>query len=727
MANNNTSTSVNPKPADSADEYEFDLRAIFNVIWRGKFWIFLAATLGFIVGGFYAFRVAVPIYPASSIILLNNQRENVVDIQGVVSDNLLTGGWGDRSRMSTEIIAMTSRNMMSKLVDHLNLMEDPEYNRTLIKVSDEAAAGGFSLRGFVYNLFARKGDVVAKERSEEEISAAVRANIIERLIRTLRVQTINDTHTFEISAVTTSPVESVRLANGLANVYIQDSVDQKFTTTERASQWLSQKAAELKIELEESEQRIKKFSDGTNLISEESLSLLTTQLKDLRQRISLMKSDLAAEQFQYENLQAAIATGDVQQIAENANDGQLAQLASGVLNGNTERSVFDARAQALASQSKTVFERTNQQLQALATSESSLRQKIEEQSDDLVALQQLERETEASSLLYESFLSRLKEISIQQGMLSPSSRMLSPAIPQDKSAPRRPRIMMLCLILGGIIASGILLFREFMNSTFRTPEDLETFSTHRLLGTVPRLKEKTRKGVLGYVTKHPTSAFAESIRNLRTSILLSDIDNPPQVIMSTSSQPAEGKTTISLTLAQNMAGLGKRVLVLEGDIRKRVFAEYFDISDKTGFIAVMTGDAKLEDSVYRPDGLGVDILIGEKSSANAADIFSSQKFADLIKQLRESYDYIVIDTPPVLAVPDARIVAQHVDAIVYSVRWDKTLKAELKNGLAMFDNVGVTIDGLVMTQLDTKRMKSYGYTGKYGYHYGQGTSGYTEG
>jgi capsular exopolysaccharide synthesis family protein len=305
--------------------------------------------------------------------------------------------------------------------------------------------------------------------------------------------------------------------------------------------------------------------------------------------------------------------------------------------------------------------------------------------------------------------------------------MISPAIHQNKSSPQRPKKMLSGLILASMMGAALLLLRDWMNNTFRSPEDLESFTPHRLLGTVPKLKEKTRRSVLGYVTQNPASAFAEAVRNLRTSILLSDIDNPPQVIMSTSSMPAEGKTTLSLTLAQNMAGLGKKVLVLECDIRKRVFAEYFDIENRVGFVAAMTGDSKLADAVYRPEGMGIDILIGEKSSANAADIFSSQKFADLIAMLRKSYDYIVIDTPPVLAVPDARVVAQHADAIVYSVRWDKTQRNELKTGLAMFESVGMPVSGLVMTQLDTKQMKRYGYAGSYGYHYGSGASGYTSG
>lgn len=722
----------NSEPSHSEGLDDLDFSKVFNVLWRGKILILICALIGFFIGGFYAFRVAVPIYPARAIVQLKAQNENIVDIQGVVSNNLLTGGFTDRFKMQTEIVAMTSRNMMSKLIDHLDLMDDPRYNPTLRKSTkgqdDQGNLAGFSIKVLLYNFFSgTSSDGAGNRDSATSSDEFIRNKIINQLSRLLEIQTVSETYTFQISATTTSAAESVRLVNGLAEVYIQDAVDEKFETTERASQWLSQKAAELKIELQESEQRIKEFSDGTNLINAESLELQTIQLKDLRQRIDDLERFATETQNRYQVLSQEIPIGDVQRIVDAAKDTQLARIAERFENGTTSRELFDARAKRVLQQLEAQIDRNAKQIEGLTASEASLRLKIAEQSDDLVELQQLTRETQASGLLYESFLSRLKEISVQQGLLSPSSRLLSPAVPLKRSEPKRPTIIMVTMVFGAFLAAALLLVREFMNKTFRSPEDLEDFSRHRLLGTVPKLKEKTRAAVLRYAVDNPTSAFAEAVRNLRTTILLTDVDNPPQVIMSTSSMPAEGKTTMSLTLAQNMAGLGKRVLVLECDIRKRVFAEYFDIEDRTGFIAVMTGEAKLADAVYSPEGMGIDILLGEKSTANAADIFSSQKFGDLIKTLRKSYDYIVIDTPPVLAVPDARVVAQHVDTVIYSVRWDKTERAELKNGLALFDSVGMPIGGLVMTQLDSKQMKKYGYTGSYGYHYGDGVAGYTNG
>ncbi|GHA58882.1 protein-tyrosine kinase [Amylibacter ulvae] len=711
---------------DASQDDEIDLFAIFSVLWRGKFWIGLAATIGFFIGGWYAFRVAEPIYPATATLKMETSQENIVDIQSVVADSILSGGWGDESQINTEMEVIQSRNMIAKLVAKLNLLEDPNYNSYLAEElaemePDESWLPQINIRGMIRSIFVSNDDEEGGD--DEPISEAEVLNkVIDNALDVFRVSNISETYIFEIGADTDNPAESVRMANALADIYIQDAVDEKFEVTEKASKWLSQKAAELKVELESSEVRIKEFNDGTQFVSPENLALLTRQLKDMRQRITDLQETHDATRAKVQSIELLAGSNDYTSIADVAGDSRLTRLADMISNNQVTPDAFQTRLDQVMAQAKTDMARLTQQMSALSNSENTFKLQVEEQSDDLVQLQQLRREAEANSLLYESFLSRLKEITVQQGLLSPTARLLSPATPQRASAPRKASIMMMALILGGLAGVGAMLLRELMNNTFRSPEVLESFTAHNVLGTLPQIKANTRRKVLNYAATNPTSNFAEAVRNLRTSILLSDIDNPPQVIMTTSSTPAEGKTTVSLTLAQNMAGLGKRVLVLEGDIRKRVFAEYFDIEKSVGFIAVMTGEATLQDAVIRPEGMGVDILLGERSTANAADIFSSQKFIDLLKMLRDEYDYIIIDTPPVLAVPDARVIGQHADSIIYSVRWDKTSKTEVKTGLSMFGSVGLEVDGLVMTMLDLKKIRQYGYAGGYGYAYGYGDS-----
>jgi Mrp family chromosome partitioning ATPase len=129
---------------------------------------------------------------------------------------------------------------------------------------------------------------------------------------------------------------------------------------------------------------------------------------------------------------------------------------------------------------------------------------------------------------------------------------------------------------------------------------------------------------------------------------------------------------------------------------------------------VISGKLPLEEAVWRPAGGRFDVLMGERSSINAADVFSSDSFRSLIEQVRDSYDFVIIDTPPVLVVPDSRVIGQHVDAIIYSVLWDRTTQTQVKEGLRQFQTVNLRVTGLVLSQIDPGGMKRYGYGDKYG-------------
>jgi capsular exopolysaccharide synthesis family protein len=304
---------------------------------------------------------------------------------------------------------------------------------------------------------------------------------------------------------------------------------------------------------------------------------------------------------------------------------------------------------------------------------------------------------------------------VQVGVHQPDSRLLSPARRGSLVAPRRSRILALSLILGVMAGSALVLLREFLQNTYRTAEDLEKDTGLLVLGHIPVIPARSRAAAIDYLADKPTSAPAEAVRDLRTSILMSDVDNPPRVIMTTSSVPAEGKTTLSVALAQNLAGLDQRVILVEGDIRRRSFAEYFPAaSDRGGLLSVITGKVALEDAVWRNEPMSFDVLMGERSKVNAADLFSSQAFQRLIARLREAYDYVIIDTPPVLVVPDARVIGQQADTIVFVVSWDRTTRTQVRDGLRQLQSVNLRVAGLVMSQVDPAGMKRYGYGDKYG-------------
>jgi capsular exopolysaccharide synthesis family protein len=271
------------------------------------------------------------------------------------------------------------------------------------------------------------------------------------------------------------------------------------------------------------------------------------------------------------------------------------------------------------------------------------------------------------------------------------------------------------LVLGLILGAGAALLREQMANRIRSSRELESLTGQAVLAQVPRVPERQRRKVLDHLGRNPTSAAAEAIRNLRTSILLSSADRPPKVIVITSSVPGEGKSTTTLALAQNVAAMGRSVLVIEGDVRQSRFAEYLgELPAGAPGIAQVIADGLPVDQALRRLHGGVQVLPGSRAAMNAADLFASERFGKLMADLRGRFDMILIDTPPVLVVPDARLIAQHADMVVFAVRWDMTGRGQIVEALHQLELVNVRVGGLVLTQVDPQGMRRYGYGDSYG-------------
>lgn len=686
---------------DLENDDEIDLSSLFRTLWRGKFWIALCGLLALLLGGYYAYGVAVPVYTAKAAIALESRQEQVMDIESVV-----TGLGGDQSTINTEVEVLRSRGLIEDLVMDMNLLEDPEFN-TRLQPGPRFSIG--QAVGLVRGLFSEP-----KATSPTSERAILDATINE-VLRSISASNLRQSFVFEITVTTEEPEKSAVMANRLAELYIQDQISVKFEKTEQATSWLSERVSGLQIELENAQAELKDFSTNTDLVNAEALAALNRQLKDLRDRRATLITQAEATNTRLDALQDARETGPAA-LVEIAGDPALNQVFRRLEDGSVgAETAFDTRADALITRAKLEATRARSQLSAIESSITEVSTRIDNQSQELVTLEQLQREVEASRLLYEAFLSRLKETSIQQGIQQADSRILSRAVvPSVPSAPRKSRILALSLILGLMAGSGAVLLREMAQNTFRTSEDLEHKTGYSVIGQIPKIPAKHRKNVLEYISQKPNSVAAEAVRNLRTSLLLANLDTPPKVIMSTSSVPGEGKTTQSISLAQNFAGLGAKVLLIEGDLRRRVLDEYFGHDQKHGFLSVISGEIPLEKAIVHDDTLKADILYGEQSSINAADLFSSNTFAEFIKGLREHYDHIIIDTPPVLAVPDARVIGQLVDAVIYTVQWDSTPHRQVLDGLKSLDRVNVRVSGLVLSQIDGSKMKRYGYGDSYG-------------
>jgi len=711
---------------------ELAIGAMLQTLWRGKWWIAIVTAIFILMGGYQVFVVATPRYSAEATVVLETRRERVVDFESV-----LPGLSSSRTTINTQIEIMSSRALIGKLVDRLDLMSDPEFNTSL---PSNRRRPLFSFQNPVQMLMGRLTGVLRRyltplRRDEDEDGPVSRTRTerdfldaaIGRVRGSLNISNIRETNAFRIRFTTEKAEKSARMANALAELYVLDQIEVKAQATERANAWLTDRVVELQGELEDAEAAVEEFVARTDLTSPEALAGLNRQIKDLRDRRISSEAALMDAQERLAALDAARNGSDFGLMAELAGDPALTralQLAGSGTNDGA-RVAFLARYDQIVSQAALEQSRAETQLEALRDTITEMEARVESQSAELVQLQQLQRESEASSLIYEYFLGRLKETSAQQGIHQADSRIISRAIVRRApTSPRPYRVVMLSTILGLFIGCGLVLLREARHPGIRTAADLEDMTGLTVLGRIPRIPARKRINVLKYLSEKPNSAAAEAIRDLRTSLLLSNIDKTPQIVMSTSSVPGEGKTMLTLALARNMASMGKKVLAIEGDIRKRTFGEYFDLQGRPGLLSVLSGKLPLAEAAMNIEMLDADILPGELSSANAADIFSSERFATFLEELRGVYDTIIIDTPPVLAVSDARVIGQLADAILYSVKWDSTPRARVREGIQMFETVNARLSGLVLTQVDVRKMARYGYGSGYGYGGGQGYGGY---
>ena len=520
--------------------------------------------------------------------------------------------------------------------------------------------------------------------------------------------------------------KSAEIANRLAQIYLDDQVGIKFSATEYAVDWLSGRVSELESELKQKEDAIKNLRAETEMVSLTALEALNVRAKDIRERLAAAELSATVAQEKVDRLGLLAGIDDKDEIVGFLNDPSLNRLVAAAKRGDDGSSkAFDLRLGELLQSEEISAQRAEGQRAALRASYDRIQQQIGAQNADLATLNQLVREADAIRVLYETFLTRLKETSVQIGLQQADGRILSSAIPGILVSPRKTRFLTLAIILGSMLGAAFVLFRQFRHDGFRTAAELEKFTGQIVLGQIPKIAFRRRRRLVNYLQSRPASAASEAIRNMRTSVLMSQTSDPPKVIMLSSSIPDEGKTTQAIALAHNLSCLGKNVLLVEADIRRRAFRRYFRQASPGNLAAVVLGDTSIEAAVLHHATLGADVLMGNESAINAADLFSSGKFQTFVKAARSEYDFVIIDTPPVLVVPDARIIGRHVDAILFSVNWDRTRKSQVAEGLRQFSSVGVRVSGLVLSQIDRRRMKRYGYDDRFSAYSGYGR-GYFE-
>ena len=403
--------------------------------------------------------------------------------------------------------------------------------------------------------------------------------------------------------------------------------------------------------------------------------------------------------------------------------------------------------QLILDEKKSIIDQMGNDYNAARQRETLLTQALDQQkieanqmSERLVEYNILKREAEANKTLYDGMLTKLKEANIAGALKSSNIRVVDPAmVPSTPTRPAKARNIALAFIVGLVGGIGLALLREYLDNTVKTPDDIETLSRLPSLAVVPAFSDSNgngRRGLLKGVSSNghdkrielvaqhlPKSQMSEAFRALRTALLLSQADHPPQVILVTSALPREGKTTAAANLAVTLAQLGDSTLLIDADLRKPGVGRLLNMTDGkyAGLSSYLAGVSSLDlVTVPHPSIPNLAAIPTGPLPPNPADLLSSHKLADAITELRGKFKFIVIDSPPIMAATDAVILSVQVDGVLLVVRSGETPKEAFTRTRDLLVSVKCRMLGVVLNAVDSSAPDYYYSYRYYPYSYGYG-------
>ena len=579
----------------------------------------------------------------------------------------------------------------------------------------------------------------------------------------LSVKRVSGSRLMDVSFESTDPQLAARTVNAHITSYIDQNFRSKFEATTRASTWLTDQMTELKIKVQRAEDARIAYERQNQIWTLDDKQNITSQrLADINKQLT----DAQSERMKRESLYEFAKSGNldvVPQVQSNAVLGDLTKKHGDASSQYSEslnqygpnfpkvqrlQAQIKDLDQAIEKEKKNILEALESNYKEARQRESLLNQELDKQKAEtnqmagkLVEYNILKREAEANKTLYDGLMTKLKETAISQGLRSSNIRVIDAAmIPSAPSRPAKTRNVVLAVLVGLVGGIGLALMREYLDNTVKTPDDIETLTRLPSLAVVPQFvgangaakKKHLLQGPaanghdkrIELVAQHlPKSQMSEAFRALRTSILLSQADHPPQVILVTSALPREGKTTAAANLAVTLAQLGDRTVLLDADLRKPGIGRLLNLGSAkyAGLSSYLAGVSSLDlVTIPHPTIPNLAAIPTGPLPPNPADLLSSHRFADAITELRTKYKFIVIDSPPVMAATDAVIVSVQTDGVLLVVRSGETPKEAFTRTRDLLNSVKCHILGVVLNAVDSRSPDYYYSYRYYPYSYGYG-------
>lgn len=719
--------------ANSDDE--IDLLALFKTFRKHALVMLLFTLVCTALTALYAYSLP-PIYRAEAKLLIEDVRQQKL---ASINEILNAGGVAPRSEyFETQLELIKSNAIAYRVIDQLNLISHPEFAPPTEPSRRE------QMKQFIFDLPLIRPFVAPS--AEAVMSAEInRQNVLNDFKRRLNVAIVKKTQLVTISFEAGDAHLAALIANTIGQVYIDSVLADRLLVTEKTSGWMTGRLASLRSQLSESEANLTHFLQTEGLIDLSGIdNFVSTQLEGLTKKYSAVRERRLAAQSLFQLMQESPNRTDLYTVSEVANHPQMRDIylaeteaakqvdelskRYGPKHDEMQRAVAELESIKARGNKKLnqLYSGIRQELEVTKHQEAGLLKALKEKQKDYQELalkrskyDSLKREVETNRQLLNLFFTRQKETQAATGYEQGNARFSDTAlVPLSPVKPKKSLIVVLGGLLSFIFISLLVLLKEFTRNTLQHAQDVEQKLGLHLLGSVPKIVDKSFSAKDLDVTVFNDDrfrVFGESIRSIRTSLMLSMGYENKKCIALTSSIPGEGKTTTALNLSISLAQMEK-VLLIDCDLRKPVIAERVGFAKShPGVTDVLLMGANVDDCIYHDDKTGLNVLTSGLIPMNPQELLSSPGFKTMLNKLAGEYDKVIIDTPPVLAVSDALIVGSLTKHMIVVAKANYTNINKINRLVSELVKHQIIIDGLILNQINEKKSQSYDYYGSYEY------------
>lgn len=685
-----------------------DLPAVLAIV-RRRLRLALAVGLVVFILSLLVTVWATPRYTATASVMIDPRREEVVP-----STAVLSGLTPDAATVESQVEVLRSRHLAQQVAAALKLDQDPEF------------APGDGVQG-----------------ADARIEA-----VVDQVRRRLVIRRVGGAYVMDVSFTAEDPAKAARIANAFADQYLQEQLQSKFDATAQANGWLTRRLEDLRDEVIRNESAVEQYRAEHDLLSASGATLTEQEISAYNQQLASVRAQQAEDEARLRTARAQLAAGStgedvgealtstvVQQLRNRRAEisGRLADMSSrygprhpDMLRAQGELADVDSQIRAeidrIISNLEARAQVSRERSASMSGSLAGARGVLVANNAARVRLNELIRNAEASRTLYEALLDRFKQTSTQAGLEQSDARVVSrAAVPQRPSSPRAALTLGAGVVLALFAAAAAVILAEMLDSGLRTGQDVERRLGLPLLASLPLIASVAARADRGrspvdYLVDKPLSAFAESLRALRASIDFSGAGRPVKLVLVTSSLPGEGKSTTAVALARSAALAGQKAVIVDCDLRDRSVHRLLGLEAPVGLLEVLSGQVSLEAALAPDPASGARVLPLSQTRFTPRDVFQSAALDALLARLRAEFDLVILDTAPVLAVADTRVLAAKVDAVVFLARWRRTPVAAIDNGLAFLRQAGAPVAGVALAQVDMRDQVRYAY-GDSGFYY----------